>query len=79
MNYKQLDKAKELEREIERLMMIRGGTRKGSYLHFIYHKKLFFELRERREVILLDDGLNEVITNYCDERIRELKKELEEL
>lgn len=51
----------------------------GRYKRFHFGDSLFMSSYDRKQVCLCDDGLTEVILEYCEKRIKELKEELESL
>ena len=72
-------KAKMIQDRIDKLRELRYIATK-SYKRFGLVKKfLWMSDYDKREVYLCDDGLTELVRDYCDKRINELKEELEAL
>lgn len=71
------EKARRIQRDIKDLYTLRNIAC-YPYINFSWVKK-FLWMSADGKVALCDDGLKDVIKKYCDERIKELKEELEAL
>ena len=71
-------RATEIQRKIEDLYTIRRIAFQ-PFIRFYLIKKFLWISDDVNKVSICDKGLKDVIVKYCDERIEELKKELEAL
>lgn len=79
MNHDTFVKAKNIYKKIEDLQNLRGLAGE-AYKRFGLSKKVFWmHDRSKTEVALCDEGLAQVIEEYCNKRIAELEEELKRL
>lgn len=80
MTDKNLKRANEIKDQVSNLQEIRIAAHK-PYLTFFGLQVQFggLVINTENSYITCDKGLNEVIKEYCDKRIEELKAELEAL
>lgn len=80
MKYTELEKANEINRQIETLQDLRMACLK-TYLTIIPIKRSRNNLaiQDGNSIIIAETDLNDVIRDYCDKRIAELNNELEAL
>jgi hypothetical protein len=80
MNYLELEKANKLKKQIDTLYDLKRACCK-TYLKVFPAKvkKGNMVFRLDNDILIADEGLNEVISTYCNKRIEDLKKELEAL
>jgi hypothetical protein len=73
------EKATEIQKQLDRFKTLRYMANK-PFKRYFYKTTIFgMSTYDRSEVCLCDDGLTEVIREYCDKRIKELQDELEAL
>lgn len=76
MTDKNLERANQITKDISVLQDIRRATFK-PYMFFRRWNGMVIE--DDRRFSICDEGLNKVIEEYCDKRIKELRTELEAL
>lgn len=72
-------KAEEIQKKLKDLNKLHKIACRSYMRYFIIRKFLFISNYDRDEVVLSDEGLTEIIKEYCDKRIQELKEELKSL
>lgn len=72
-------KAEKIQDEIHRWENLYSITLKPYHKYGLVKKFLWIVNYEDTEAVMCDSGLTELIREYCDKKIRELKKELEAL
>ena len=72
-------KAEEIQKKLENLNKLHYIACKPYKRYWITFKSFFVSTYERDEVWLCDEGLTEVIREYCNKRIQELREELNSL
>lgn len=72
-------RAEEIQKKLKDLDKLHYIACKPYKRYFITLKSFFVSTYERDEVCLCDEGLTEVIKEYCNKRIQELKEELDSL
>lgn len=72
-------KAEEIQKKLKDLDKLHYIACKPYKRYFTTLKSFFVSTYDRDEVCLCDEGLTEVIREYCDKRIQELKEELKSL
>lgn len=78
MKYTELEKANEINRQIKTLQDLRRICLKPYLTIWPINRSLAFK-DDYGNIIINEKGLNDVIIEYCDKRIKELQKEIEEL
>jgi hypothetical protein len=73
------EKAKEIQKKIDDFRNLRYLATQGYKRFFLTKKFLWVSSYDKTSVCLCDEGLNNLIREYCDERIKELKEELKSL
>ena len=71
------EKAKEIQDSLDKLNKLRFMTHK-PWIRFIKERTWLTDY-DKREVCLCDEDLTNVISDYCDKKIKELKEELKSL
>ena len=70
------NKAKEIQMKIDEFEALRSIATK-HYKRYFYKTTIFgMSTYDRAEVCLCDNGLTEVILEYCNKRLQELRDEL---
>lgn len=77
MKYTELEKANKINSQIKALQDLRRLCLKPYLRIFPAKRNLIFE--DDHTILIAEEGLNDVILQYCDKRIEELQKEIEEL
>lgn len=72
-------KAEEIQTKLEDLNKLHYIACTPCKRYWITFKSFFISTYNKDAVWLCDDGLTEVIREYCNRRIRELKEELNSL
>lgn len=74
-----LGRANKIQEDIENLVRLRYMASK-SYKRFkLVKKMLWMSDYEEIQVVVCDEGLTNLIKEYCDKRIKELHEELKQL
>lgn len=73
------ERAEVIQKKLKDLNKLHYIACKPYKRYWITFKSFFLSTYDKDEVWLCDDGLTEVIREYCNKRIRELRKELESL
>lgn len=72
-------KAEKIQKKLKDLNTLYYIACKPFKRYFLTKKFLWLSTYDRDEVCLSDEGLTEVIREYCNKRIKELSEELESL
>ena len=73
------EKAKDIQKKIDDFRNLRYLAIEGYKRFFLIKKFLGISSYDETSVCLCDEGLNNLIREYCDEQIKKLKEELESL
>lgn len=75
------EKAKEIEKKLDRFYKFRNILNKGEANRFsLMTKKIWMSDYYRTdEVILFDNEINEILREYCNKKINELREEFKAL
>lgn len=72
-------KVKEIQDKLDNLSKLRYIACQPYKRYFLTKKSLWISTYKQDKVCLCDGGLTEVIREYCDKRINELREELKSL
>lgn len=72
-------KAKEIQEKLKELNTLYYIACQPCKTYFLTKTFLWVTIYDKDEACLCDEGLTEVIREYCDKKIKELREELESL
>lgn len=79
MTNEALERARQIKDKIDDLSYLHYIATRSYKKFFLTKKFLWMGNREQDNIVLCDDGLTRVIVDYCNNRISELREELESL